>query len=418
MRVLLLAPNIDGTDVGEAFSASKWAEGLSRAVDLTVLAFQRAGRRALAAQLPDAEVVTWPEPAWLLKAERLNAMLKPAYPLYYAHVRRFLSEARAAGRHFDIGHQLLPQAARYPSPLTGTGLPYVMGPLGGSLATPPGFVAETGRAPWFTKLRRLDEFRLRRDPWLRRSYAEAALVLGVAPYIGEALAPIGLRRYENILELGIDDLAPPRPPALPSNELTLLHVGRAVRTKGLRDVVRALARLGDRPGIRLVSAGDGEDLAACRREAEALGVADRVRFEGRVPRERVSELYEEADVFVFPSFREPAGGVLYEAMRAGLPVVTVAYGGPNFIVDDASGIRLGLSTPEALADDVAAAVRRLHDDPALREKLGRGARARVAAEGLWERKIPRVVALYEEVLADRAPGAAAVAGVGAARASR
>ena len=96
MRVLLLAPNIDGTDVGEAFSASKWAEGLSRAVDLTVLAFQRAGRRALAAQLPDAEVVTWPEPAWLLKAERLNAMLKPAYPLYYAHVRRFLSEARAA----------------------------------------------------------------------------------------------------------------------------------------------------------------------------------------------------------------------------------------------------------------------------------------------------------------------------------
>jgi len=294
----------------------------------------------------------------------------------------------------------------------------VMGPLGGSLATPPGFVAETGRAPWFTKLRRVDEFRLRRDPWLRRSYAEAALVLGVAPYIGEALAPIGLRRYENILELGIDDLAPPRPPALPSNELTLLHVGRAVRTKGLRDVVRALARLGDRPGIRLVSAGDGEDLAACRREAEALGVADRVRFEGRVPRERVSELYEEADVFVFPSFREPAGGVLYEAMRAGLPVVTVAYGGPNFIVDDASGIRLGLSTPEALADDVAAAVRRLHDDPALRQKLGRGARARVAAEGLWERKIPRVVALYEEVLADRAPGAAAVAGAGAARASR
>ena len=197
--------------------------------------------------------------------------------------------------------------------------------------------------------------------------------------------PAALREHPRI---GIDDLAPPRPPVVRSDGLRLLHVGRAVRTKGLRDVIRALARLGDRPGIRLVSAGDGEDLAACRREAEALGVADRVRFEGRVPRERVSELYEEADVFVFPSFREPAGGVLYEAMRAGLPVVTVAYGGPNFIVDDASGIRLGLSTPEALADDVAAAVRRLDDDPALRQKLGRGARARVAAEGLWERKNP------------------------------
>ena len=136
-------------------------------------------------------------------------------------------------------------------------------------------------------------------------------------------------------------------------------------------------------------------------------MADRVRFEGRVPRERVSELYEEADVFVFPSFREPAGGVLYEAMRAGLPVITVAYGGPDFIVDDTSGLRLVLSTPAALADDVAAAVRRLHDDPELRDRLGRGARARVAAEGLWERKIPRIVALYEEVLADQVPSAAA-----------
>jgi glycosyltransferase involved in cell wall biosynthesis len=418
MRVLLLAPNIDGTDVGEVFSGFKWAEGLSRAVELTVLTFQRAGRQAIAAQLPQAEVVTWPEPAWLLKKERLNAMLKPAYPLYFAHVRRFLREARAAGRHFDIGHQLLPQAARYPSPLTGTGLPYVIGPLGGTLATPPGFAAETDRAPWFTKLRRLDEFRLRRDPWLRRSYAEAALVLGVAPYIGETLAPIGLRRYENILELGVDNLAPPRPEGVRPDGLRLLHVGRSVRTKGLRDVIRALAQLGDLPGIQLVSAGDGEDLAACRREAEELGVADRVRFEGRVPRERVSELYEEADVFVFPSFREPAGGVLYEAMRAGLPVITVAYGGPNFIVDDTSGLRLALSTPAALADDIAAAVRRLHDDPGLRDRLGRGARARVAAEGLWERKIPRIVALYEEVLADQTPDAVAGAGAGAAKSSR
>jgi hypothetical protein len=57
LRVLLVAPNIDGTDVGEAFVAFKWAEALAAITDLTVLSFQRPGRSALAAQLPGARVV-------------------------------------------------------------------------------------------------------------------------------------------------------------------------------------------------------------------------------------------------------------------------------------------------------------------------------------------------------------------------
>ena len=43
MKVLLIAPNIDSTDVGEAFVAYKWAEALSARVELTVLSFQRPG---------------------------------------------------------------------------------------------------------------------------------------------------------------------------------------------------------------------------------------------------------------------------------------------------------------------------------------------------------------------------------------
>ena len=77
MNILLIAPNIDGTDVGEAYVAFKWAEALATRVNLTVLSFERPGRVALAAQLPLAKVFTWPEPAWARRNERLNAMLKP-----------------------------------------------------------------------------------------------------------------------------------------------------------------------------------------------------------------------------------------------------------------------------------------------------------------------------------------------------
>ena len=397
MNILLVAPNIDGTDVGEAFVAFKWAQALAPRVTLTVLSFERPGRTPLAAQLPGVRVITWPEPAWARRNERLNAMLKPAWPVFAGHVRHWLKHALAQGERFDVAHQLMPQAARYASPLRHFDVPYIIGPLGGALDTPAAFQAEAGSAPTFTRLRALDSYRFRHDPWLRASYANAACILGVAPYVADVLADIPLRRFVPMLELGIDDVEPPRTRPLTPGALKLLHVGRGVRTKGLRDVVRALAHLPDLPHVTLTSAGAGEEIALCRAEAQALGVVDRVTFLGRQPRETIEDLYRSHDAFVFPSFREPAGGVLYEAMRHGLPVITAARGGPDFIVDDTCGLRLPVTTPMGFATDLAGAIRRLDADPALLGALGLGARAKVLREGLWHAKADRLVVLYTEV---------------------
>lgn len=396
MKVLLIAPNIDGTDVGEAFVAFKWAEALAGLVDLTVLSFERPGRVALAAQLPGARVVSWAEPAWARKNERLSAMLKPAWPVFARHVRRWMAMARTKGEVFDLAHQLMPQAARYPSPLRHSDVPYVIGPLGGALDTPAAFQAEAGSAPWFTRLRSLDAWRFRNDPWLRASYSGAACVLGVAPYVQDILRDIPLQRFEPVLELGIDGVEPPRGPRSPG-PLRLLHVGRGVRTKGLRDAVRALAQLRDL-NATLTSAGAGEDIALAQAEALALGVADRVTFLGRQPRAQVEALYRSHDVFVFPSFREPAGGVLYEAMRHSLPIITAARGGPDHIVDDLCGIRVPVTDPARFATDIAAAVRRIAGDSGLARDMGAAARAKVLAEGLWSAKAAGMVALYQSMI--------------------
>jgi glycosyltransferase involved in cell wall biosynthesis len=172
-----------------------------------------------------------------------------------------------------------------------------------------------------------------------------------------------------------------------------------VRTKGLRDAVRALAHLRDLPGVTLTSAGAGEDLEPCRDEARRLGVADRVQFLGRIPRTEVGALYESHDAFCFPSFREPAGNVLYEAMRHGLPVVTADRGGPGWIVDDTCGIRVPVTDPATYAADIARALRDLAAAPDLRARLGAGARDKVAREGLWSAKAERLVCLYAEIAA-------------------
>jgi glycosyltransferase involved in cell wall biosynthesis len=118
-----------------------------------------------------------------------------------------------------------------------------------------------------------------------------------------------------------------------------------------------------------------------------------------VPRNRVEQLYREADVFLFPSFREPTGGVIIEAMRQGLPVITTDVGGPGHIVTDECGIRVSPRDPAQFATDLAGAIRRLAGDRAALQALSDGARARVADIGLWDGKIDRMIGLYESVIA-------------------
>jgi glycosyltransferase involved in cell wall biosynthesis len=400
LRVFLCAPEIDPAATGEGFVAWKWAEALSEIVDLTVFTFQYDNRPPVAETLPKARALTAPRPKLFSRMPRFEAMAKPHYPFFMRAVRKALADNPGA---FDIAHQIMPQAARYPSPLFGTSLPYVIGPLGGTLETPAAFRAEASSAVWFTRLRALDALRLRNDPWLRRSYAGADLLLGVGPYMRDILGTIDLKRFEPLLELGVSDL-----PSLPKRQtdqragLKLLHVGRGVRTKGLRDVIRAMGHLKDvLPEITLISAGAGEEIEICRREAVALGIADRVTFKGLIARDEVETLYQDADIFVFPSFREPGGNVVYEAMRWGVPVIVAARGGPNWSVDETTGLRIPVTTPERYASDIAQAIKELADDPARRRAMGLAGRAKLEREALWPLKAEVLVGLYEEVVAGR-----------------
>jgi glycosyltransferase involved in cell wall biosynthesis len=396
-KVLALAPYCDLTDVGEAWCAAKWVEELSKQADVTLLAMERPGRKPLAEQLPAVQVITRPEPAWCRLHERLNAMAKLSYPAFHGWAKRRIRALLKDGQHFDVAHQFAPIALRFPSPLAAFDIPYVLGPQGGSLDTPDAFRSECTSAGWYTRFRGLDAFRLRHDPWLKRSYRRASLVLGVAPYVKELLAPANAPRFAVESELGVSRLgvraqrneAGRRP-------LRLLHVGRGVRTKGLRDTIRAVALLKDIE-IHLDVAGKGEEMDHCLTLARDLGVLERVTFHGQIDRRDVDALYRKADVFCFPSFREPSGSVVYEALSFGLPVIAADRGGPGYVIDDSCGFKIPVTTPERFAADIAAAVRTLHAMPELRRQLATGAADRMKTIALWPQKIDRLIALYAEI---------------------
>jgi glycosyltransferase involved in cell wall biosynthesis len=150
----------------------------------------------------------------------------------------------------------------------------------------------------------------------------------------------------------------------------LLYVGRIDRRKGIDLAVGVLAALPESACLTVCGSGDAGHLAELRRLAAELGVERRVDFTTR-PRERLRELYAEADAVVFPvRWEEPWGLVPLEAMGVGTPVVATGAGGSGeYLVDGRNCLLFDAAGgPEALASRL----RVLAADDELRGRLRAG----------------------------------------------
>jgi glycosyltransferase involved in cell wall biosynthesis len=145
--------------------------------------------------------------------------------------------------------------------------------------------------------------------------------------------------------------------------------------------------------------------------AERLGVADRVRLLGPVPRGQLPALLRSADVVVCSPWYEPFGIVPLEAMACGVPVVASAVGGlVDTVVDGVTGMLVPPRDPRALA----ARLEELRTDPARRRAYGRAALTRVRRLYSWDEVAAGTAAAYQsEPRLGRLAGSTATARAGA-----
>ncbi len=213
-------------------------------------------------------------------------------------------------------------------------------------------------------------------PLYRQVYLKADRIKVISRFIERLAREIGYTKDIAIIPNGVDVAkfsAPTSPEKAAelkarygkkTGDVFLFTASRLVLSRGVEDAIGALEYLP--PHVKLLIAGDGEDMEKLEHIAHGLNLAERVIFAGHVSHRELPALLHISDVFVRPSLIEGMGSAFIEAFAAGVPVVATAVGGiPDFLTDGITGVFCEARDPKS----VAAAVKRYIEDPALTARI-------------------------------------------------
>jgi L-malate glycosyltransferase len=252
---------------------------------------------------------------------------------------------------------------------------------------------------------------------LQRSLAtRAAAVIAISRHVANAFDPDAVAPLLEVIDNPFD-LARLDPAAIDRDEarsrLALAHdhralaqIGQITPWKGQEDAIRALARIRvTHPRTVLLLVGEAKFVARATRHdnrsylrhlhglVAELGLGGAVRFLGE--REDVPEILRACDVALLPSWDEPFGRAVVEAMAIGAPIVATSVGGPAEIIrDGVDGLLVAPRRPDLLATAICG----LLEDSGRRDSIAAAGRRTAAARFGQDRHATAVTRLYREVL--------------------
>jgi colanic acid/amylovoran biosynthesis glycosyltransferase len=222
-------------------------------------------------------------------------------------------------------------------------------------------------------------------PMLAEKIRAASFVVAISDYNRRLLADLygeEAARKTHVVRGGIDpELFGPRGAYESGDPFRIVCVASLQEYKGHRYLVEACARLAaEGIATRSLLVGEGEERSRLEAQIADLSLGDRIELLGAQPRHRVAEVLKFADAVALPSIVTRSGkkeGIpfaLMESLAMEIPVVATDISGvPELVEDGVTGLLVPQRDPAALA----AAIRRLVEDPELGRRLGAAGRERV-----------------------------------------
>jgi len=307
--------------------------------------------------------------------------------------------------HFDLVHHVTCATWRVASPLWKLGIPSVWGPVGGGERFPSGcngILSPVARA--FEILRGISNFSSSHSSAIHQAFQNMDACVAANRETYDLVCKLR-GREEGVSQLlqvffptsKIDAYVPFIAQKDYSEPLRFFAGGVLEARKGGAIALKALAQEKGIP-FTYTFGGNGPEREHWRNLASRLGIGDQVVFNNGFSGTAYRDELLKSHIYLLPSLRESAGITLMEAMLAGCVPIVADSGGPHNIVDESCGFRVPVTTPEKMALEIVAHIRRLNADRGLLKTLGLAAHQRIASaynEGAYLKTIGNI---YDEAI--------------------
>lgn len=304
---------------------------------------------------------------------------------------------------FDLVHHVTFVNYWMPSFLALLPVPFVWGPVGGGESSPKAFYKTFSlRGKVYEYSRSLARWIGEHDPFVRLTAKRCRLALATSSRTEERLKKIGCANTEILSQVALPKEEIAQLSLIPmrnSDPFRVVSIGNLLHLKGLHFSLMAFARFHQHfVQSEYWLMGDGPERRDLEGLAQRLGVKEKVRFLGSLPRRQVLERLAECDVLVHPSLHDSGGWVCLEAMAAGRPVICLDLGGPALLVTEETGFKIPPITPEQTVSDLAEAMLRLACASELRKRMSEAARQKAQRDLSWDKKGELMQAIYGKVV--------------------
>lgn len=302
---------------------------------------------------------------------------------------------------FDLAHHVTFGKYWAPSFLSLLTIPYVWGPVGGGESIPETFLSELSpSARRYERIRAVVRAVSEHDPLVRRTARHSRVALAKTHETALRLEAMGARKILVVSEAALgreerDQLASRS--VGPDPQPRFVSIARLLGWKGVHLGLRAFAAV-DLPTAEYWIIGAGPERAQLSAQAQALGIADRVHFLGKLPRDETLERLKQCTALIHPSLHDSGGWVCLEAMAAGTPVICLDLGGPAVQVTSATGFKIAARTPQQAVEHLARAMTTLASDGDSRRVMGDAGQSRVRDEFGWDDKVRLLNDVYADAL--------------------
>jgi glycosyltransferase involved in cell wall biosynthesis len=284
----------------------------------------------------------------------------------------------------EIGFNLMRHVTfvRYwsPSLISLLDVPFIWGPIGGGESAPKSFWRDFSfRGKVYETIRDVVRWVAERDPFVKLTARRAVLALPTTQDTAKRLSNMKVRNIQILPESALqqEEIEKLASYTIPNNlPFRFVSMGRLLHWKGFHLSLRSFAEA-NLPNSEYWIFGNGAELNRLKSLAQELGIANKVKFWGKLSRDESLNLLQQCHALVHPSLHDSGGWVCLEAMAAGRPVICLDIGGPSVQVTQKTGFKIRANNPEQVVQDMANAMKTLAQDLDLVTMLGRKGQQRV-----------------------------------------